>query len=97
MISYNNLVKLFRCPNTKTVVHIYVWFWMMSIRWGVFQHDVELHLLVEDLISSVSAEAYEKLYLVLSDFLPLLLSFGDKSGLLGTSTLSDTLLQEYRI
>ena len=58
---------------------------------------VELHLLVEDLISSVSAEAYEKLYLVLSDFLPLLLSFGDKSGLSGTSTLFDTLLQEYRI
>ena len=70
---------------------------MMSIQWGVFQLDVELHLLVEDLISSVSAEAYEKLYLMLSDFLPLLLSFGEKSGLSGTSTLSDTLLHEYRI
>ena len=63
---------------------------MMSIQWGVFQLDVELHLLVEDLISFVSAEAYEKLYLVLSDFLPLLLSFGDKSGLSGPSPLSDT-------
>ena len=30
-------------------------------------------------------------------FLPLLLSFGEKSGLSGTSTLSDTLLQEYKI
>ena len=70
---------------------------MMNIQWGVFQLDVELHLLVEDLISSVSAEAYEKLYLVLSDFLPLLLSFWEKSGLSGTSTLSNTLLQEYRI
>ena len=70
---------------------------MMSIQWGVFQLDVELHLLVEDVISSVSAEAYEKLYLVLSDVLPILLSFRDKSGLSGTSTLSDTLLQEYRI
>ena len=68
----------------------------MSILWGVFQLDVELHLSVEDLISSVSVEAYEKLYLVWLDFLPLLLSFGEKSGLLGTSTLSDTLLQEYK-
>jgi hypothetical protein len=33
----------------------------------------------------------------LSDFLPLLLSFLEKSGLSGTFTLSDTLLQEYRI
>ena len=81
---------MFRCPGTKTFVHIYVGLWMMSIQWGVFQLDVELHLLVEELISSVSAEAYEKLYLVLSDFLPLLLSFGEKSGLSGTSTLSDT-------
>ena len=88
---------MFRCPGTKTFVHIYAGIWIMSIQWGVFQLDVELHLLVEDLISSVSAEAYENLYLVLSDFLPLLLSFGEKSGLSGTSTLSDTLLQEYRI
>lgn len=62
-----------------------------------FQLDVELHLLVEDLISYVSAEAYGNLYLVLSDFLPLLLSFGEKSDLSGASILSDTLLQEYRI
>ena len=70
---------------------------MMSILWGVFQLDFELHLLVEDLSSSVSAEAYEKLYFMWSDFLPLLLSFGEKSGLSGTSTRSDTLLQEYKI
>ena len=46
------------------------WAWMMSIRCGVFQLDVELHLLVEDLISSVSAEVYVRLYLVWSDFSP---------------------------
>lgn len=89
--------RSFDVPEPKHFVHIYAGLWIMSIQWYVFQLDVELHLLVEDLISSVSAEAYEKLYLVLSDFLPLLLSFGEKSGLSGTSTLSDTLLQEYRI
>lgn len=70
---------------------------MMSIQWGVFQLEVELHLLVKDLISSVSVEEYENLYIVKSEFLPLLLSFGETSGLSGTSTLFDTLLQEYRI
>ena len=29
---------------------------------GVYQLEVDLHLLVEDLISSVSTEAFEKLY-----------------------------------
>ena len=96
MISYNNGVKVFRCPNTKIFVHIYVGLWMMSIQWGVFQLDVDLHLLIEDLISSVSAEVYENIYLMVR-FLPLLLSFWEKRGLLGTSTLSDILLQEYKI
>jgi hypothetical protein len=41
----------------------------------VIQLEVELHLLVEDMISSISAEAYEKLSHVTS-FLPLLFSFG---------------------
>ena len=92
MISYNKKVKVFRCTDIKNFVHNYARFKMMSILWGVSQLDVELHLLVDDVISYVSAEAYEKLYLVWSDFLPLLLSFGEKSGLSGTSTLSDTLL-----
>ena len=92
MISYNKKVKVFRCPGIKTFVHNYVGFKIMSILWGATQLDVELHLLVEDVISSVSAEAYEKLYLVWSGFLPLLLSFGEKSGLSDTSTLSNTLL-----
>ena len=30
----------------------------------VIQLEVELHLLVEDMISSISAEAYEKLFLM---------------------------------
>ena len=76
MISYNNGVKVFRCPGTKPFVHIYVGLWMMSIQWGVFQLDVELHLLVEDLISSISAEAYARLYLVWSDFSPSCSHFG---------------------
>ena len=57
-----NGVKVFRCPGTKTFVHIYAGLWMMSIQWGVFQLDVELHLLVENLFSSIFAEAYEKIF-----------------------------------
>ena len=38
--------------------------WVLDVEHlvGVLQLEVELHLLVEDLVSSVTAEAFEKLY-----------------------------------
>ena len=63
MISHNKGVKVFRCPNTYYYVHI-----MLGLDdehpLSVIQLEVELHLLVEDIISSISAEAYEKLCLM---------------------------------
>jgi hypothetical protein len=62
VISHNNGVKVFRFPNTLVCT------FMLGLDdehpLCFIQLEVELHLLVEEIISSISADTYENSFLM---------------------------------